>query len=173
MALIPSTLDATTSVISCIDPAIDHDASEKKTFSNLSDREMLAYIGDRFDRPSSWRDSVKFKDGSSPTVFIIGVVPPSTLNRIDDECRGDSRPHERHWRAFLHGVREIENGPTVSVTKDGRTVQTTPKIDINGIEYVDPQWLASTFIRSLRNVGIEIGAMCYHWNQASDSDIKN
>jgi hypothetical protein len=174
MSLIPATLDATTSIISCIDPAIDHEASDTKAFAGLSpDKEILSYIGDRFERPSSWRDTVKFKDGASPTVFVIGVIPPAILNRIDDECRTDSRPHEKHWRAFLHGVREIENGPTISVVKDGRTIKTTPKTEINGVEYVDSQWLSSTFIRGLRNVAIEIGAVCYHWNQMSETDVKN
>lgn len=172
MALIPSTLDAMTSVISVADPAIDTTNSEKKVIDGVAgNKPVLSYIQDRFTEPSSWRETVKFKDGQSPTVFTIGVIAPSMLNLIDDECQG--RSSQRHWRSFLNGIREIEAGPTVSVMKDGRTVQVTPKIEINGIEYVDPQWLSTTFVRGLRHIAIEIGMVCYNWNSLTESDIKN
>lgn len=145
--------DSTASTIYSGDPAveIENDSIEDFFMNSISN-------------PSGWRDFVNIKDGQSPAVFVIGVIPPSELNRMQDECvRGNSvKENELYWRSFLCGVREIEGW-------EGET----PKVKKNGEEYVDPKWLESTFVRSLRKVGIEIGMRVWSWNNISDDEIKN
>jgi hypothetical protein len=163
----PISPDATTSAISMTDPAIDYDASEKapeELAKRVGMSGCLQYAVDALVRPASWRDTVKFKDGCEPTVFSIGIVPPSTLARIEDETRGEGagRVTEKYWRCFLAGIRKV-------APWDGKV----PMKTVNGIEYVDPEWLASTFCGHLRTVGIEIGRMVYSWQMLTGEDVKN
>lgn len=177
MAIAPITPDASVGVISFYDTAIDHEGSEKKSEKvEGKDVEVTRYFAERIKRPAAWRDSVKFKDGERPTVFVIGVIPSSELTRIEDECGiGGTSPKTRelYWRCFLAGLRDIENGPTAEVQRDGRMVREAPKVKVDGVPYVDPSWLRSTFVRSLRSVAIDIGQTVYWWNQLQDDDIKN
>lgn len=164
MALAPVRKSSHTTCISMFDDAIDQDASNK-TISEDGDN-SLEYASRRLINPSSWRDSVKFKDGYSPTEFKIGVVPPSDLVSIEDECIGAGRMRELYWKCFLRGVRDITNGPA---DENGKV----PKKDIGGIEYVEPSWLADTFCGNLRMVAIEIGQNIYAWNQLKQVEVKN
>lgn len=161
--LVPITKDATASCVSMQDPAID---IEKSVREELPDGETSsAYILKRYRDPSSWRELLTMKDGATPTVFIIGVIPPAELNRIEDECSnadGTRNANELGWRCFTHGLRKVEG-----LELDVRTRT------VGGIEYVDPQWVADVFVGHLRNVAIEVGSVIWAWNQASPEDAAN
>lgn len=166
MAIIPMTLDAQVSVISFHDPAIDMEASARVSVPGQPEP-VLEYGVKRITDPASWRDTVVFKAGQAPTVFSIGVIPPAELTRIEDECRvgvdGKERRKELFWRSFMAGLRGIENGPWKDV----------PKKSVDGVEYIDPAWIARTFVRGLRDVALDIGWVVYRWNQLQDDDVKN
>lgn len=157
----PIKRDQQTSVISILDEAIDMDRSPRS-----DDGEMLAYAQERLENPSCWRERLTFVDGETPTEFVIGIIPSSTMNRIDDECREHDavQPrNERFWRCFLAGVRDIVGGFDDSV----------PKETIEGVSYVKASWLRYHFVGHLRQVGLEIGAVIWSWNRLSGDDRKN
>jgi len=168
--LVPITKEATVSCISMQDPAIDADKVHKEIIRGndgkpLSPEPIAVYMRDRLRDPGSWRKTVPMKDGAKPTEFVIGVVPPSELNRIEDECRRsgqETHTNELAWRCFLHGVRDI-----VGIGLE--VVYCT----VGAVKYVDPQWLADVFCGRLRNVGIEIGAIVWHWNNLANEDVGN
>jgi hypothetical protein len=91
------------------------------------------------------------------------------MNRIDDECPIKTEDgvatssSERLWRFFVNGIRKLEQW-----TGEQPAMKT-----INGVEYVDPAWLAKTFIRELRQVGIEIGAAVGAFNTLTQDEVKN
>jgi hypothetical protein len=116
--------------------------------------------------PSAWRQVLTIKDGGSPTLFEVGVIPPSVLARIESDALFPSnewRMHEMFWACFRAGLRDIKSGAFGVV----------PKVAVNGVEYVDPEWLERTFIRSLRGCGLFLGRIAWQWNTAHDSDVKN
>lgn len=155
----PIKRDQTVSVVSVMDGAIDYDASSKTTDDN--GQEILEYMITRLRDPSSWRDKLAFKDGETPTEFIIGIVPSATLNRIADECAGSvERPRERYWRCFLAGVREI-----IGIE--------APKEKIDGMEYVKATWLRDTFVGPWRDIALEIGMVIWVWNTLTSADVGN
>lgn len=168
--LVPIAPDSSTSCISLRDAAIDWATTPKEldeeTDSPTHGQQISVYRRARIRSPSSWRDNVRIKDGQKPTVFTVGVVPCSELNRIEDECGGSGpntvRSTELGWRCFLHGLRGI----------DGFGV--TPKMhSVDGVEYVEPAWLAATFIGPLRAVGVEIGSIVWTWQSLMGGDVKN
>ena len=141
-------------VVSPFDPAIDESQSDMESYGStaLSD-------------PSAWRDHLKFKEGATPTEFEIGVIPSAKLIQIENECgvnTPDIQESKLRWLCFLHGVREIRNFS-----------QEVPKVTINGIEYVDPEFLAKNFTRNLRHVASNLGAQIYFWNMLNDDETKN
>lgn len=167
--LVPISPDSTTSCISLRDVAIDWSTTPKEQDTDADSpthgQLVPAYRLARIKSPSSWRDNVRFKDGEKPTVFTIGVVPSSELNRIEDECnRGDEgvRHTELGWRCFLQGLRGIDG---FGVKPEMHTV--------DGIEYVKPAWLAATFVGPLRAVGVEIGSIIWTWQSLMGGDVKN
>ncbi len=185
MALVPIARDTSVSCVSIYDTAIDWERSTKPTaeqeqryYATGQTAPALAYQITQDRSPSSWRDSLVFKDGQTPTEFILGVVPPSELSRIEDECRlgraDVARMRELCWRCFLHGLRDIRGGPTTEITdRDGQKRQGVPKKMVDGIEYVDPAWLQRTFVAHLRDVATEIGLVIWRWNQLPPDDAKN
>jgi len=168
--LVPMTREASVSCISLEDPAIDQDKVQRKDMLSKDGKTVLVkdaavYLTERLRKPDSWRDTVPMKEGAKPTVFVIGVVPPSELNRIEDECRrlGETgRANELMWRCFLHGVRNIEGLGLDLVYSD-----------VHGVKYVDPQWLADVFCGPLRKVALEIGTIIYNWNDLSQEAAGN
>lgn len=156
--LVPITKDATTTCISLQDPAIDLDNTEKGKDGNP------LYMRERMSNPSSWRDTVKMKDGATPTVFVIGVIPSAELNHIEDDClREDgNKANELGWRCFLHGLRRIDG-----------LGQKAKMREIDGVEYVDPQWIADVFIGPLRTIAVEVGLAIHQWNRLSPEDMAN
>lgn len=151
----PVTKNACVSTVSLDDSAIDIAASD-----------MTAYGDASLKDPGVWRELLKIKDGETPTVFVIGVVPSDLIVRIEDECnigKDSLRSEELRWRCFLHGVREIQGWP-------GEPPKTR---DVNGVTYVAPEWLKENFNRELKKVALEIGAKVFLWNQLGDNDIKN
>lgn len=167
--LVPLTRHASVSCISLEDPAVDLENAEKKPLKdaegNVVAEAVPRYLTERLKAPESWRDTVPMKEGTAPTVFVIGVVPPAELNRIEDECAklgGERRTKELMWRAFLHGIRDVEGmGIEVIYT------------DVGGVKYASPQWLADVFCGPLRKVALEIGTIVYNWNEVSAADVGN
>ena len=168
MALKPTSLEATTTCVSLYDPAIDLDNSKRIPVPG-EDRERLMYQTTRLIEPNRWRDELTVRDGQEPTEFVLGVVPPSDLARIEDECHALNEERENtrtmYWRCFLTGLRDIRNGPT-----DRGKV---PKTKRGEVEYVDPEWLAQTFTGSLYHVATEIGQVIYAWQRFTVTDAKN
>lgn len=157
--MIPKPIDpaTTTTAIWSRDLAIDQEASEG--ISKESSQDLLI-------NPSKWRDYYKIKTGQQPTIFVIGVIPAHKLNEIEDLYLADNpkdRMHQLHWLCFLYSLRDIKNIP------DGEV----PKIDRDGLEYVDPKWLERVFIGPARFCAREIGLMAYCWNNNQDADLKN
>lgn len=168
MALKPTTLEATTTCVSLYDPALDLDKSQRQP-APVDGRERLVYQTTRLLEPSRWREQLTVHDGQEPTEFVVGVVPPADLARIEDECHALNEEREQtrtmYWRCFLTGLRDIRNGPT-----DGGKV---PKIKRGDVEYVDPSWLAQTFSGALYHVATEIGQVIYAWQRFTVADAKN
>lgn len=166
MAIKPIMPDSKATIVWHQDPAIDHDACD-----------VSEYVEKMHKDPSCWRDILKFKDGEQPTEFVIGVIPPSELNAIEDAClkRSSDDTHRRElcWRSFLHGLRDIENGPQMTVVERGRERKEVPKVDVDGVEYVSPSWLASQFHKHLRQCALDVGAVIWQWNLIDQETIKN
>jgi hypothetical protein len=105
------------------------------------------------------------KDGERPTRFILGVIPPSDLARIADETAADTaaqKGNQLFWRAFLSGLRDVENWPTAVEHRE-----------IDGVKYVDPAWLRRTFVRQLFATALDVGQAIWHWNKLGGDDAKN
>lgn len=173
MAFKPIQPSSSTTCVSVLDPSIDFEASVKKDYEGT---DVLSYAIDRLGKPSSWRDTVKPKQGEQLTEFVVGVMPPAELARIEDECKlgtESARYNEAFWRCFLCGVRDVLNGPTSERKVDGVLRRCVPKKLVDGVEYADPEWLRTTFVGSLRKVAIEIGQVVYAWNQITVDETKN
>ena len=141
-------------VVSPFDPAIDESQSDLENFAN-----------DALKDPECWRKYFKFKEGATPTEFEIGVVPSAKLIQIESECGlGTEQINETklRWMCFLYGIRDIRNFG-----------QDVPKVTLNGVEYVDPEFLSKNFTRNLRHVASNIGAQIYFWNMLNDDESKN
>jgi hypothetical protein len=183
VAIVPITRDAQVSCISLLDPAIDWERSTKASKEDVAKYveagkrpPELAYWVEQASRPASWRELIVCKDGQSPTEFILGVVPPAELSRIEDECgvgKTTERTRELYWRCFLHGLRDMRGGPTTEITVDGTKTSGVPKKKIDGVEYADPEWLARTFAGPLRKIALEIGNVIWTWNLLGPEVVKN
>lgn len=157
MALKPIRKTDTTTLISFLDEAIDQEATPEENFDRLSGPEG-------YRNPALWQELITLKQSMSPTVFVIGVIPPSEMVRIQDECMGSKKFNELRWRAFLYGVRDI---------KGWEDSEQPAKKMIDGVEYVDPVWLERTFVRSLHAVGLFVGGYVWAFNQYTGEDSKN
>lgn len=161
MAIKPVSLQDSTTYVSPYDPAVDEG-------SNWGD-----YAREWLRKPGCWKDLLKIKDGEQVTEFVIGVIPPAELNRINDECRtelgpdgkpiGIARNEEARWRCFLLGTRAINGWPG----------EKPPTREIGGVEYVDPAWLAKTFVRGLRKVALTVGYAAWSFNNLTEDEILN
>lgn len=116
--------------------------------------------------PSSTVEELVAKAGSRVTRFVIGVVPPAELARINDEAKAftpEAKRQELFWRTFLASVRRIEEwGGTGTI----------PTRKVGDVEYVDPVWLRETFVGPRRSIGLEVGRVSWFWNQFSEDDAK-
>ena len=150
----PIRLSDQTTCISPYDPAVDTDASDWKTYG----AKMLT-------NPVAWREYIKTKPGETLTEFEVGVIPTDQLVKINDECQHmpeQVRSEELRWRAFLHGLRGIKGW-------EGEV----PKKTVNGVEYVDPAWLAKTFVRGLAASALFVGMIALAFNRLTEEEIKN
>ena len=156
MAIKPVSLEDSTICFTAFDSALD-----------LEKCNLDGYNETWLKKPSDYGEYLKVKDGEQLTKFVIGVIPSSELVRIMDECQasksGISHNQEFWWRCFINGIRAIENW-------QGEKPKTK---QINGVEYVDPQWLASTFNRGLRKIALDIGMHVLAFNSVTDEEIKN
>lgn len=143
--------------ISVEDSAIDKDATDMKALTEGLSKD-----------PEAWRELAKFREGHGPTKFVIGAIPPDDLVLMQSELTASvgtsfAAAFKRvAWRCFLYGLRDIEN-IDAKVTKR----------DVDGIEYVSPSWLRDNFNRGMIEIGTEIGARIWQWNQLTEDDAKN
>jgi hypothetical protein len=161
-------------VVSSHDPAVDWSAivaREIEEHPKLKDEETARMAFElRFVQDAMWGDPANAQkllifNGDHPTRFVVGVVPPTELIRIQDDCKdkdGKFREHELQWRCFLHGLRDIEGWE-----------DEVPKHNVAGVEYVKPSWLQRTFLMELRNVALQIGAMVWTFNNMTRGEVKN
>lgn len=184
-----TSMDATVSVVWYQDPALDQSAmvdpetlgqEPLKAVSRVRENApgifpasgqiqwtwLYHIIGAKF--PGLWRD-IPLSGDSAPTEFIIGAVPPSELNRIEDESRGASGVASMHFQCFKAALRDIKNGPHDQVK--GKPV--VPKVNRAGVERVDPEWIEQIFIREARTIANDIGQIAWGWNQLGGDDAKN
>jgi len=141
-------------VVSPFDPAIDESQSDIESYGEQALRD-----------PGAWREHFKFKEGAEPTEFEIGVIPTAKLIQIESECGiGSDNINEAklRWMCFLYGLRDIRNFG-----------QEIPKVTVNGVDYVDPEFLSKNFTRNLRHVASNLGAVIYFWNMLNDDESKN
>ena len=152
MAFKPVTMSDSAVCVSPYDPAIDDEQTD------------WAKYGETWLK-GNWREHVKVRDGEALTEFVVGVIPPDEMSKISDECRsadGTYREEEARWRCFCWALRDIRGWPVE-----------VPKIKRDGVEYVDPKWLRTTFVRGLRKVALHIGASAWAYNQLTEEEIKN
>jgi len=138
------------------DPAVDADAS------NIGQDYLLRAMRN----PTCWREDLKFKDGATPTEWILGIAPPSVINAAEDMPGSAAKA----WHIFLHSVRDIKNAGSLTDSLPDRRPK---KVTIGGVEYVDPEWLANVMRGHLRMCAKELGLIAYAWNQMTDEDAKN
>jgi len=193
----PITLADSTSYVSYQDPSIDWDrviAREHERDPKLRERVSAAVASKLMTRPDLTEDAARRaleqesviervsglasdnpamtleeylpKDGQRVTVFRLGVVQRTNLARIQDETAGGAerppRPAERFWRCFLDGIRAIDNW-------GGKKPATIERGDVS---FVDPKWLAETFVGPLAKISDEVGLVIWVWNRFSESDAK-
>lgn len=183
MVFKPVTLADSCGFISTYDPAVDRsricdreiDKHPEWNESNLSSQQIKELAWKVFESefaaaagrdPAESEKMLLFKDGETPTRFILGAIATEDYNRIIDDTQetGTHRGKvtERFWRMFLHGLRDIENW-------NGEV----KKHAVGNLQYVDPAWLRSTFIRGLRDVAIQVGSVVLHYNRLTEEEIKN
>jgi hypothetical protein len=179
----PISLSDTTSYIDISDSAVDKERLIDKQIEtdpelkdpDLSDdrKRVVAWKCFQIDfmaavkkRPAASKELLLFKDGETPTEFVIGVVPAGDMNRIYDETtetdkyRGSG--NERFWRMFLHGLRDIKNWHG-----------DVKKKSVNNINYVDTGWLEKNFVGGLRTTAINVGTAIHWFNELTGDEIKN
>ena len=168
MSLRPVDSTSTFSIVHPDDSAVDPETSDFKGF-------WEAIAAD----PSGWQNFLKLKEGQVPTKYVIGVIRPADLCRIEDECGVEmftakvKNPTQLYWKCFLLSLRDIVDGPTMEITTQaGRVEHRVPKQKHNGQDVVDPAWLENVFSRGNRVVGIFIGSVAYHWQKMTDDDAK-
>jgi len=168
MAIKPIRSDQRVTFVWLDDPAIDIQASAKAAGENIE--KLFSRLA---KDPSSWRDLLVCHPGQRPTEFVFGVIPPSELSEIEDDChlnRPDFRLKSLQWRVFCAALRDIRNGPSERVKDEsGRWRDTVP---MDG-ERVDRDWLEQTFVRGLRSAAMALGSSAWVWQHLSEDDAKN
>jgi hypothetical protein len=181
MAIKPITADATVTVVWPHDPAVDADARITVKRTRIVDGEAeewddettrVARYGELCVKdPGCWRDLLHMHPGQEPTEFVLGVIPPSRLNRIEDDARvghADRRGRQLQWESFCAALVDMRNGPTQEIKKDGRVVHEVPKSQGR----VDRAWLDDIFGGGLRVCALNIGSIAFMWNNMQTGDAK-
>ena len=188
MGFRPVRLSDSTSYVSLRDPALDWETivdeaieadtalKDSTAVSELVKRKQVIdgiigkTVAESFRSPSVTL-KLKTKAGETATRFVIGVIPPDQMARINDESKPrkvdgkwDRGDEELYWRSFLASIRAIEGWPGSSKI---------PTKDIGGVEYLDPSWLKANFVRGLREIAVEVGRVAWHWQQVDDEEAKN
>lgn len=177
MAFRPIALSSQVTYVSHLDPAVDRRAmldetiaasDELQAVTDLELRDAKAwgrflddYIPKVSNDPNHSAHALKFKQGETPTKFVLGVIPAEEMVRIADETR--EKPNEKSWRAFLAALRGIEGWPENPI----------PTRKVNDVEYVDPTWIKKHFVRGLRLVANDAGVIAWMWNQMTEAEVKN
>lgn len=159
----PILRDQVVSMVSIQDPAFDLATSPKVEANGAL---VPEYAVERFGDPSSWRRLLKVVNGQQPTEFLIGIIPAAEHARIDDECRRaeTDRWCELCWRSFVASLRDIKGGFDMS---------DVPRVSVDGVSYIAPEWTHRTFVGTLYQVAVEIGAIAWQWNRLGEADAKN
>ena len=179
----PISMSDSVSFVSTYDPAVDRAAICDREIEkhpewledHMSTEQMRELAWLRFQSdfglacsrdPSESVKMLLFKDGETPTKFVIGAMASEDFNRVIDETQETSTwrgaTTQRFWRMFLHGLRGIENWSGKVETRK-----------VGDIEYVDPAWLRKTFVRDLRQVAIQVGTVIMSYNSLTEEEIKN
>jgi hypothetical protein len=175
----PIRMEDTTSFISLGDDAIDWDSmvdqeiATNKALATVPDDKrrglardavMSRYSIESLKDPARASAALKLQAGKSPCKFIVGAIPSGDVNRIVDECiaGGAVKMSELKWRSFCSSLRGIEGWGSEIPTRK-----------VMGVDYVDPDWIAKTFVRGLRQVALDVGMVCWAWNQLTDGEQKN
>jgi len=183
MAFKPVSMNDRASFVSTYDPAVDRvricdseiDKHPEWRESSLTQQQQREIAWQSFQTdfavaigkdPAESERMLIFRDGETPTKFVIGAISTEDFNRIIDETQETpthrGRVTERMWRMFLHGLRGIENWPgKVEMRTQGE------------LEYVDPAWLRRTFVKDLREVALQVGSVVLAYNRLTEEEIKN
>ena len=175
----PLRMTDTMVVVSVSDPAIDWEAAADKDLAEAVakwESEPVPEGGSRGSKPehktaAAIKDAVMTKAFRKPSVtsdlpvkageqvckFTIGVVPGDEVVRINGEAKNLDQVG---WRYAMVGI--------VDVQGMGKPKKRT----IGTVEYVDPEWIRETFVRSLQAVAIEIGWYVREFNRATDEEIR-
>lgn len=144
-------------VVSLYDPAIDW--GKMCNEGENIEAARLRIVEAAHKSPASTCEGLKAKNGEQLSRFLIGVIPPDEMIRLEDECR-QSGARLFAWRCFLSGVRGIENWPTAP-----------KKQKLGDVERVDPAWLKEEFGGRLREIAIEIGFHVFNFNRLTEEEI--
>lgn len=159
------------------EPLLEEDGSPKMVKREIQVPCILRYADRVRARDyGSWRETLVMRPGQRPTEFVIGIVPPTELTRIEDECGfGTERIQVRslQWEVFKAALRDIRNGPTKEAKTRTGTRLIVPKVEMGSVERVDPVWLEEVFGGSLLRVARYIGEIAWTWNSLGDQDAKN
>lgn len=146
-----------------MDPAFDADDEERTRCA-----EKMA------DDLKAWRE-LKVKPGERPTLFTIGVIPPSILTEYEDRCNGSGflsgGPRILHWLCFKRGVQKIDAFPAEWLYNETEPPTKDPKTGLP--PYIDPQWLEKHFSGVLRECGLFVGIAVYRFQDLAGDDQKN
>ncbi len=155
----PVTLADAMTVYSLDDPAIDWNAT---LAADELKRAKPVFVKDTIKEamraPSVLLKRLKFKPGETPCRFTIGVIPSDVFTRLVAECGENIGVF--WWVCFLHGVRDLD------------WPEKPAKHMVDGVEYVDPVWLKSRFIRNQRSDGTEIGSYVLAFNKFEEAEAR-
>lgn len=147
----------------------------KRTFPE-KDQELTkkgAYIMRCVDDPTVWKQiGIKAQPGGSLVEFVIGAIPPSKLNSIEDDWA--DKPTQRYWECFCASLRDLRNAPAVAWHDGGKQKKGIPKEERHGLQLVTQDYINQIFAKgSARSMALSIGRIVYMWNLFGDQDAKN
>lgn len=125
----------------------------------------------------AWR-KLKVKAGEQPTLFTVGVIPPSVLTMYEDQCgievsrlglRGNTR--SLYWLCFKRGIQALAGYPPAWLYNAKEVPTTDP--GHGQPKHLDPLWLEQHFNGELRQCALFIGMVVYRWQDLAGRDAKN
>ena len=158
----PVSITSTAAIAWPQDPAFD-----------ATDEEVEQCAAEMVNNMGAWR-KLRIKEGEQPTVFVIGVVPPSILTQYEDQCSiGKIFPHEQvlHWLCFKRGVVGVSGYPPEWLYNIEEVPTTDPG---NGLpKHVKSVWLEKHFNGPLRQCALFVGMAVYRFQDLAGAEVKN